>query len=125
MATALDRRLPTGAQRLSWDGRKPGGTARDGGYVAVVEAIEPLGTTRVDLPFLLDRAAARVTVASTEPPVLRVDEPVTLTVVANGRRRRLAAPAAGLVRLRFVERIRTLNVVAVDRAGHVTRLRLP
>jgi hypothetical protein len=50
--------------------------------------------------------------------VLRVSEPATLAVRANGARRKLAVKTAGEVRLRGIVRLRTRVVVARDAAGN-------
>ena len=96
---------------------------RDGAYVVSVESVDSNGTARVELPVVLARTAPVVRVVSTSPAVLRVSEPAVLAVRANGALRRIAVAAATDVRLRGIESLRTLVVVAHDEAGNRAVLR--
>ena len=111
-------RSEAGNQVAIWDGSKRLGRARDGGYTVSVESVDAVGTARVELPVLLDRTPPAVRVVSAAPLVLRVSEPATLAVRANGARRKLTVRAAGEVRVHGIGRLRTLVVVARDAAGN-------
>jgi hypothetical protein len=125
VATPFTTTLEIGPQVLAWDGTKNGGAFREGSYVAVLEVTDTLGTATVELPFIADWTAPRLRLASRAPPILRVSEPARLLVVVNGLWRRLDVAAAGAVRLPWVREVRTLRVVATDRAGNRTELRIP
>jgi hypothetical protein len=123
VATPLRGSFEAGAQVVRWDGAKRVGRARDGDYVVSVEVADAVGTSRVELPFALDRTEPVVRVASLSPPVLRVSEPATLALRVNGSLRTLRVRAPGTVRIRRIERLRTLVVVARDAAGNRSVLR--
>ena len=123
VATPFTGSLGPGERVVSWDGRKRLGKAQEGAYVASVEAVDAIGTARVDVPFVLDATAPTVRVVSTEPPRLWVSEAATLAVIANGARRTIHAMGAGTHRIARIERLRTLVVVARDAAGNESVLR--
>jgi hypothetical protein len=123
VATPLAGSFDAGTQVVRWDGTKRVGRARDGSYVVSVEAVDAVGTTRVQLPVVVDRAAPVVRVVSMSPAVLDVSEPAALSVRANGALRRITVPEAGNVRLRGIASLRTLLVVARDDVGNRAVLR--
>jgi hypothetical protein len=123
VATPLAGSFGAGTQVVRWDGTKRVGRARDGSYAVSVEAADAVGTTRVQLPVVVDRAAPVVRVVSTSPAVLHVSEPSVLSVRANGALRRITVPEAGNVRLRGITSLRTLLVVARDDVGNRAVLR--
>ncbi len=123
VATPFTGSLGPGERAVSWDGRKRLGKAQEGAYVASVEAVDAIGTARVDVPFILDATAPTVRVVSTEPPRVWVSEAATLAVIANGARRTIHAMGAGTHRIARIERLRTLVVVARDAAGNESVLR--
>ena len=71
--------------------RSASGRPRDGTYTVAVEAVDGLGTARVELPLLVDATAPAVRVVSESPPRLRVSEAATLVL----RVERRSADAAG------------------------------
>jgi hypothetical protein len=83
-----------------------------------VEATDAVGTSRVELPVVLDRRPPSVRLVSVSPPVLRVSEAATLAVQANGARRTLRTTSPGTVRIPRIAALRTLVVVARDAAGN-------
>jgi hypothetical protein len=123
VATPFAGSLGPGTQIVRWNGSKRAGRARDGSYTASVEAADAVGTSRVSLPFVLDRTAPVVRVVSASPPVLRVSEPATLTLRVNGARRTLRVTAPGAVRVPRIARLVTLVAVARDDAGNRAVLR--
>ncbi len=118
VATPLAGPVEAGVQLVSWDGAKRLGRARDGDYVVSVDAVDAIATAHVELPFVLDRTAPVVRVASSAPPRLRVSEQATLAVRANGALRTMRVREAGTVRIPRIARLRTLVVVARDEAGN-------
>jgi N-acetylmuramoyl-L-alanine amidase len=123
VATPLQGTFAAGTQVARWDGMKRIGRAGDGGYVVSVEAADAIGTSRVELPVVLDRTSPVVRLVSTSPAVLRVSEPAILAIRVNGALRRVEVHTAGPVRLRGIARLRTLVVVARDAAGNRGALR--
>jgi hypothetical protein len=118
VATPLAGSFDAGRQVVRWDGSKRTGRARDGNYVVSVEATDAVGTSRVELPVVLDRRPPSVRLVSVSPPVLRVSEAATLAVQANGARRTLRTTSPGTVRIPRIAALRTLVVVARDAAGN-------
>jgi hypothetical protein len=123
VATPFSGPLEPGERIVTWDGTKRLGKARDGAHVVSIEAVDAVGTTRVELAFLLDATAPTVRVVSDVPPRLWVSEAATLTLRANGARRVVRTEGAGVVRIPRIERLRTLVAVARDAAGNETTLR--
>jgi hypothetical protein len=118
VATRFAGPLEPGTQVVRWDGSKRVGKARDGSYTVSIEAVDGIGTSRVTLPFVLDRTAPVLHLVSARPPVLRVSEPATLTLRVNGSLRTLRVRAAGAVRIPRIAEVRTLVAVARDEAGN-------
>ena len=124
VATPFTGPLGAGVQRLGWDGAKRVGLARDGAYVAVVEATDAVGTG-------IDHAAVPEGRAPARDQALR--RPAAALGVGGGHRdgagQRLAATAqdagAGMLALTGIKRVRTLVVVARDAAGNTAVLRRP
>ena len=123
VATPFSAPVGPGEHVASWDGTKRLGKAADGAYTVSVEAMDGLGTARVELPLLVDATAPVVQVVSDSPPRLRVSERATLVLRANGARRTLAVAAAGVVRIPRIERLRSLTGTATDAAGNRTVVR--
>ena len=123
VATPFSSSVDAGEHLATWDGTKRLGKAADGTYTVSVEAVDGLGTARVELPLLVDATAPAVQVVSEAPPRLRVSEPATLVLRANGARRTLQVAAAGVVRIPRIERLRTLTGTATDAAGNRTVVR--
>ncbi len=123
VATPFAASLGPGSQVVTWDGSKRIGRALDGSYVASVEVVDAIGSSTVEVPFLLDATAPTVRVVSAQPPRIWVSEAVTLDVRVNGARRAVRAASPGVLAIPRIERLRTLVVVARDAAGNVTTFR--
>jgi hypothetical protein len=123
VATPFSGSYGPGEQAVAWDGTKRLGKATDGTYTVSVEASDGVTTARVELPLLVDGTPPAVHVVSDAPPRLRVSEPATIVVRANGARWVLRVEAAGGVRIPRIERLRTLVLTATDAAGNRTELR--
>ncbi len=120
-ATPFSGPLAAGAQIIEWDGSKRVGTLREGTYLAVLEATDPVATARVSLPFVADWTPPKVSLVSLDPLRLRVNEPVTLRIRADGLRRLVSVDRPGLIRIAGIRRPRTLVVTAVDSAGNASQ----
>jgi hypothetical protein len=123
VATPFAGALEPGQRVVTWDATKRLGKARDGEHTVVVEAVDGVGTTRVELPFLLDATTPVVRVVSAEPPRLWVSEAATVTLRVNGARRVIRTTGPGTVRIPRIQRLRTLVAVARDAAGNEGVLR--
>jgi N-acetylmuramoyl-L-alanine amidase len=119
-ATPFSGQLDAGPQLLEWDGSKRVGALREGAYVAVLEATDSIGVTRVVMPFVADWTPPRLVLLSLNPLLLRVNEPATLRIRADGLNRRIRVQKAGLVRVAAVRRPRKLVVVATDQVGNTS-----
>jgi hypothetical protein len=119
VASPSTAQLGAGAQLIKWDGSKRVGSLREGAYFAVLEIADSIATSRVTLPFVADWTPPRVSLVSVDPLVLRVSEPATLRVRADGVERRVRVKAAGLVRVAAIRRPRKLVVVATDLVGNI------
>lgn len=124
VATPFSGPLPAGAQRLDWNGARRASRALDGSYEAVIEVTDPVGTSAISLPFLLDGHAPVIKLAA-RPPRIWLSEAAAVAVRVNGSLRRLAAPASGYVPLDGIRKIRSIVVVARDAAGNRSVLRRP
>ena len=123
VATPFAGPVEQGERTVTWNGSKRLGKAIDGTYTISVEATDGVGTSRVELPLVLDATSPRLSVVSAAPPVLRVSEPVTLTLRVNGARRTMRIASPGAVRIPRIERLRTLIATATDAAGNRATLR--
>ena len=119
-ATPFSAPLQAGRQAIEWDGAKRVGKLREGAYVAVLEAADAVATARVTLPFLADWTPPRLSLVSLDPLQLRVSEPATLRIRADGLRRIVHVSGPGLVRVPAVRRPRALVVTALDAAGNLS-----
>ncbi len=116
-ATLLEKDLPAGKQRLTWDGSR----LPDGRYTVSVGAADSLLDVTQALRVTIDRKPPRVRLISFSPLTFRVTEPGRLVVAVNGRWRRVALKRAGLVRLGNRTPVRSVTAYAVDLAGNKSR----
>jgi hypothetical protein len=119
IATPFAGPLAPGAQGLFWDGSKRIGRLLDGSYTAVVEAVDPVGTATLELPFASDTRAPRLRFLPGRRIRLWVSEPATLVLRIGGRPSRIAVPVAGNVAIP-AQPGRRIRVVAWDAAGNVS-----
>jgi flagellar hook assembly protein FlgD len=123
VATPFEGTLEVGEHAVTWDGKKRLGKALDGAYTVSVEVIDSVGTSRVELPLLVDATSPRLRVVSAAPPRIWVSEAVTVTMRVNNARRVVRADAPGTYRIPRVVHLRTLVATARDAAGNTTTLR--
>jgi hypothetical protein len=109
-----------GTQRFVWDGFRSSGLLRDGGYEAIVEANDALGSISYGAPFLADTVAPRARILPGEKLRIELSEPAVLTLRIDGRALRYEAKRAGIVRIPWDGRARRVRAVAWDAAGNVS-----
>jgi hypothetical protein len=120
VATPFAGALPPGGQLVRWDGAKRLGRLLDGGYTAVVEATDPVGTTALEAPFASDTRPPTVRVLPGRPLRVWVSEPATVTLRADGRSLRVVSRRAGAVRVPGVGAASNVRAVAWDSAGNAS-----
>jgi flagellar hook assembly protein FlgD len=118
LATLLEKDLPAGKQRLTWDGSR----LPDGRYTVSVGTADALLNVTQALPVSIDRRPPLLRLVSFSPLALRVTEPGRLAVAVNRRWRRVAVKRAGLVRLGNRTPVRSVTAYAVDLAGNKSRV---
>jgi hypothetical protein len=111
--------LAAGPQTVTWDGTAPSGRLLDGRYAAVLTATTALGTTLHATPVRVDTRRPVLRAISFRRLVFRVDEPVRVTALADGRRI-VHSVRAGVFSLGRTAR--HVRVVAEDAAGNLSRL---
>lgn len=117
--TLLSERLEPGTRTLSWDGFGAGAPLPDGRYAATLTVVTPESSVSTSIPLAVDTTPPHVRVVDSAPPLLSVDEPVTLAI--TGPRPRVVRVArASVVRLRGGDAGST--VVATDAAGNTSLL---
>ncbi len=120
VANAFAGLLSAGPQVLEWDGSKRRGRIREGEYVAIVEANDGIATLTVPLAFGTDWTAPRVRLVSLDPFVVRVGEPGTLRLKADGARWTVTVDAPGEVRIPLLATPRRFGLTVTDAAGNVS-----
>jgi hypothetical protein len=120
VATPFDGSLAAGPQAIDWNGAKRRGRARDGAYEAELTVTTATASVAQRLPLEIDTLAPQLRLVSRRPLRLRVTEPATVTVTADGRRLRIERTRAGTFRL-AIPWPRRLRAVARDGVGNVSR----
>jgi hypothetical protein len=109
-----------GVQRVVWDGARSDGQLSDGELEARVEVTDGNGTVAYAVPFSSDTTPPRPRLLSGRSLRIAVDEPALLKVWVNGTQVKREARRAGIVLVRWNERVRRVRVVAWDTAGNVS-----
>jgi hypothetical protein len=120
VANVFKGQVASGAQTVTWNGKKPDGRLRDGDYEAEVIAKNELGSVAQRVPFAVDTTLPTVRLFSVRPLRVRVLEPVVLTVTLNGKWSTIDRKRPGLVPIPATT-VRNLRVVARDAAGNVSQ----
>jgi hypothetical protein len=115
--TLLDADLPAGPQQIEWDGSD----LPEGRYNVVLSVTDSVTTVRRSRPVRIDRVAPRLRLLSLRFARLWVSEPARVTVVLNGRARRLTVKRRGAFSIWHRGSARALRVSAVDAAGNRSR----
>jgi hypothetical protein len=116
--TLLDADVPVGPQEIDWDGSG----LPDGRYNVVLSVTDSLTTVTRSRPVRIDRAAPRLRLLSLRSARLWVSEPARVTIVLNGRARRLTLKRPGAFSVWHRGTVRTLRAFAVDAAGNRSRV---
>jgi hypothetical protein len=117
--TLLDADVPTaGPQQIEWDGSG----LPDGRYNVVLSVTDSLTTVTRSRPIRIDRVAPRLRLLSLRSARLWVSEPARITIVLNGRARRLTPKRPGAFSVWHRGTVRTLRAFAVDAAGNRSRV---
>jgi hypothetical protein len=116
--TLLDADVPAGPQEIDWDGSG----LPDGRYNVVLSVTDSLTTVTRSRPVRIDRVAPRLRLLSLRFARLWVSEPARVTIVLNGRARRLTLKRPGAFSIWHRGTVRTLRAFAVDAAGNRSRV---
>ena len=117
-ATLLDADLLAGQQEIAWDGSG----LPDGRYSVVLSLTDSLTTVTRSRPVVIDRVPPSLRLVSLRSARLWLSEPARVTVVLNGRTRRLTLRRPGAFSVWHRGTVRTLRAVAVDAAGNRSRV---
>jgi hypothetical protein len=116
----IGQAVAPGVQRVVWDGARSDGQLSDGELEARVEVTDGNGTVAYAVPFSSDTTPPRPRLLSGRSLRIAVDEPALLKVWVNGTQVKREARRAGIVLVRWNERVRRVRVVAWDTAGNVS-----
>jgi hypothetical protein len=116
--TLLDADVSAGAQQIEWDGSG----LPDGRYSVVLSVTDAVTTVTRSRPVRIDRVAPVLRLLSLRSARLWVSEASRVTVVLNGRARRLTIKRRGAFSMWHRATVRTLRAFAVDPAGNRSRV---
>jgi hypothetical protein len=116
--TLLDADLQAGPQQVEWNGSG----LPDGGYSVVLSVTDALTTVTRSRPVRIDRVAPVLRLLSPRSARLWVSEPARVTIVVNGRARRLRVKRRGAFSIWHRATVRTLRALAGDAAGNRSRV---
>jgi hypothetical protein len=116
--TLLDADVSAGPQQIDWDGSG----LPDGRYSVVLSVTDALTIVTRSRPVRIDRVAPVLRLLSLRSARLWVSEPSRVTVVLNGRMRRLAVKRRGVFTIWHRGTVRSLRAFAVDAAGNRSRV---
>src|SRR5581483_10042707 len=105
-------------QQIAWDGSG----VPDGRYNAVLSVTDSLTTVTRSRPVRIDRVAPRLRLLSLRALRLWVNEAARVTVVVNGRARRVTVKRPGAFSVWHRGAVATLRAFAVDEAGNRSRV---
>ena len=120
VATPFSGPLAPGLRRVDWDGAKRTGRLLDGSYEAVVEATDPIATSRLAIPFTADTRRPKLRILQRHPLQVWVSEPARLTFRFGTRSLAYQAAAAGATRIPNAPRLGIVRAVAWDPAGNTS-----
>jgi hypothetical protein len=116
--TLLDADAQAGPQQVAWDGSG----LPDGRYNVVLTVTDALTAVTRSRPVRIDRVAPVLRLLSLRSARLWVSEPARVTIVLNGRARRLTLKHRGAFAVWHRGTVRTLRASAVDAAGNRSRV---
>ena len=111
--TVFQGNLGAGPQRFTWDGT----ALDDGSYMAVVSAMDSLLTVKQAVRVRIDRVAPVLRLLSFRLLRFWLSEPARVTVVLDGKTRRLYVKRPGVFRIAHAP-VRSLVAQAQDAAGN-------
>jgi hypothetical protein len=117
VATVFEGSLGAGPQRFAWDGSG----LDDRRYTAVVSARDSLLTVKQAVPVRIDRVAPVLRLLSFRLLRFWLSEPARVTLVLDGKTRRLDLKRAGAFRIGHAP-VRSLAAQAQDAAGNRSRI---
>jgi hypothetical protein len=115
--TLLEADLMAGPQQIDWDGSG----LPDGRYSVVLSVTDALTTVTRSRQVWIDRVAPVLRLLSLRSARLWVSEPARVTIVLNGRTRRVTLEHRGSFAVWHRGTVRTLRAYAVDAAGNRSR----
>ena len=118
VATLVDGDLAAGSRQVEWDG----GGLPDGRYAAVLSVTDPFTTVTRSRAVRIDRIAPVLRLLSLRSLRFSLSEPARVTLVLNGRTRRLTLKRAGSFRVGYRWTVRSLRGFAVDAAGNRSKV---
>jgi hypothetical protein len=118
VATPFKGPLAAGPRTVEWDGAKRVGKLVDGVYEAVIEAIDPIATSTVALPFSSDTRRPNIRIVQRSPLKIWVSEPATLSLRFGVRSVTRVATDAGTLSIPKMPRLGIVRAVAWDQAGN-------
>jgi hypothetical protein len=118
IATLVDGELNAGSQSFEWNA---GGVA-EGRYRAVLTVTDTLASVTRSRPLRVDRTGPVLRLLSFRSLRFWLSEPARVTLVLNGRARRLTLRRGGAFRVGYPRTVRSLRVFAVDAAGNRSRI---
>jgi hypothetical protein len=118
VATLLDGDLPAGEQQVDWDG----GGLPDGRYRVVLSVTDSFTTVTRSRALRIDRVKPVLRLLSLRSLRFWLSEPARLTLVLNGRVRRLTLKRPGSFRVGYSRTVRSLRAFALDAAGNRSRI---
>jgi hypothetical protein len=118
VATLLDGDLPAGEQQVDWDG----GGLTDGRYRVVLSVTDSFTTVTRSRALRIDRVKPVLRLLSLRSLRFWLSEPARLTLVLNGRVRRLTLKRPGSFRVGYPRTVRSLRAFALDAAGNRSRI---
>ena len=118
LATLVDGDVAAGSRQVEWDGEG----LPDGRYGAVLSVTDSFTTVTRSRAVRIDRVAPVLRLLSLRSFRFSLSEPARVTLVLNGRARRLTLRRAGSFRVGYRRTVRSLRAFAVDAAGNRSRV---
>jgi hypothetical protein len=120
VATPFQGQLGIGPHTLDWDGTANGVPLPDGNYIAVVTVSDSLGDVQLSLPLTIDTTAPVLTLVDAQTLTFSLDEPATVTVLVNQKKRIVHGEAKGTFSIPVQGAVYQLSAEAQDLAGNIS-----
>jgi hypothetical protein len=120
VATPFQGQLGIGPQSIAWDGTSNGAPLRDGAYVAVVTVTDQLGDIQLTVPITIDTTAPTLTIVNAQKLSFRLDEPATVTVLVDQKKRIVHSEGKGTFTIPSEGVVHQVSAEAQDPAGNVS-----